>query len=331
MSNPKNIDGLIDHLNDKHSISSTGVEDKQNLKNIGYFHGYKGYRFIKIDNNPIDLKNIQELVTISEFDNKLKSFFYTHLMFLETAIKNYVLEEVLKVSNSANYEVINNTCLNYYKEFNPHGNKKNKNAFRCAWKSKLGLSSKVYSTINNHIDKDVIKHFCHKNMSVPIWAIFEILTLGSFATFISCLNRDIKENISVSLKLYQPSDTDKELTQFIVAELHKLRNAMAHNEIIYDVRFNKNNVKEEVLNSLKLDIKLSSDLAFNGIQNYFILVIYMLSRLNVKKEKVRKIINDYNDLREQFREDVDLKIYSQIFATTSKKEIEELLLFVDNL
>ena len=62
----KNIDDLMKHLRDKHNISISGSSQKRELRNIGYFHGYKGYRFIK--NNParISFTNFDEILTFIE-------------------------------------------------------------------------------------------------------------------------------------------------------------------------------------------------------------------------------------------------------------------------
>ena len=48
ISNVKTLDGFMKHLRDVHNISINGSSDKQKLKTIGYYHGYKGYRYINI-------------------------------------------------------------------------------------------------------------------------------------------------------------------------------------------------------------------------------------------------------------------------------------------
>lgn len=42
----KTINALMKYLRTKHNMSIKGSKDKQNLRNIGYYHGYKGYRYI---------------------------------------------------------------------------------------------------------------------------------------------------------------------------------------------------------------------------------------------------------------------------------------------
>ena len=99
---PKSVDGLMRYLRDKKGISISGSTQKRKLRNIGYYHGYKGFRFIGKSTNAIPYTDFKELMAIYEFDMQLKSLLYPQLMFIETALKNYVLEEILLEGNSAN-------------------------------------------------------------------------------------------------------------------------------------------------------------------------------------------------------------------------------------
>ena len=42
----KSLNGLMRHLRNQ-GIDIRGTTDKRLLRNSGYFHGYKGYRFFK--------------------------------------------------------------------------------------------------------------------------------------------------------------------------------------------------------------------------------------------------------------------------------------------
>ena len=46
---PKSINSLMAYLRDVKKIDINGTNDKKNLRYMGYFHGYKGYRY---HNNP---------------------------------------------------------------------------------------------------------------------------------------------------------------------------------------------------------------------------------------------------------------------------------------
>lgn len=51
MSQIKSINGLMKYLREEHNILIQGSLDKQHLKSVGYYHGYKGYRYIKKPSN----------------------------------------------------------------------------------------------------------------------------------------------------------------------------------------------------------------------------------------------------------------------------------------
>ena len=162
---PKSIDGLMRYMRVKKHISISGSAQKRKLRNMGYYHGYKGYRFIGKSSNSILYTDFKELVAIYDFDMRLKSLLYPQLMFIETALKNYVLEEILKESNSDNFNYIYTKLLTDYTRFTP-GSDKQKNAI----KQRLAVRDRVYSALTREYGnkKEVVQHFYHKDTSVPI-------------------------------------------------------------------------------------------------------------------------------------------------------------------
>lgn len=74
---------------------------------------------------------------------------------------------------------------------------------------------------------------------VPIWAIFEILTMGDFGYLLSCLTMNMREKISRAIGINLSCDTHRELVYKYVYTLKDLRNAIAHNDVEYDTRFRK--------------------------------------------------------------------------------------------
>ena len=77
MAKGKSTNSLMIHMRNNHNIDVAGSTDKKNLLNIGYYHGYKGYRFIKDKSNSINNDNFHQVMAIYTFDAKLKSLFYT--------------------------------------------------------------------------------------------------------------------------------------------------------------------------------------------------------------------------------------------------------------
>lgn len=97
---PKTTDSLMRYLRDQKGIAINGSFQKRKLMNIGYYHGYKGYRYINKATNVIPYTSFDELTAVYEFDSQLKALFYPFVMQIETALKNYVLETVVGTVNS---------------------------------------------------------------------------------------------------------------------------------------------------------------------------------------------------------------------------------------
>ena len=53
---PKSINSLMKYLRDYKHINISGSSDKLKLSNIGYYHGYKGYRYIFNPQKQINFK-----------------------------------------------------------------------------------------------------------------------------------------------------------------------------------------------------------------------------------------------------------------------------------
>ena len=57
----KTINGLMIHLRDDCGINIKGSKEKLQLTQYGYYHGYKGYRFIKKDKILYHIQTFQKL------------------------------------------------------------------------------------------------------------------------------------------------------------------------------------------------------------------------------------------------------------------------------
>ena len=321
---PKSIDGLMRYLRDKKGIAIHGSSQKRKLRNIGYYHGYKGYRFIGKSSNTIPYTDFEQLQAIYDFDMKLKTALYPRLMFIETALKNYVLEEIIRAGNSDNFNYIYTNLLTDYKRY-PSGTSKYKELL----KKRLALRDRVYSALTREYGQknSIVQHYYHKDLSVPIWAIFEVLTLGEFGTFFGCLNNSVRRSVSKSLGLHQASDTDAFLTQKIIFAIKELRNAVAHNDVVFDTRFSKSNVDGGVSSSLTIETGIQS-ITFKNIVDYVILVTYLLKRLGTSKTDTRKFVTEIQSTIEEFRARTPYNNYAKIVFTDTRKKLQQLQQFI---
>ena len=93
--NMLSINQLIKYLRNHHHITVKSNQ-AQSLRNIGYYHGYKGYRFIRTPNQRIPFSSLDEVIALNKFDMQLKTIIYPKVMFIENALKSYVIEAIPK-------------------------------------------------------------------------------------------------------------------------------------------------------------------------------------------------------------------------------------------
>ena len=235
----KTTDGLMRHLREN-GISINGSKQKRQLINSGYFHGYKGYRFFKNPNNRIPFVSFEEIYSTIQYDNQLKALLYPKMMFIETAIKNISIECILNIVKSENIQKFYNSAVESYKTAPTNLSTDTKKKIQ---QKKLNLQNKIQFYLSKAYEDDnsKISHF-YNNMSyngVPLWALFEIMTLGDIGYLLSCLNSNVRESISKKIGLNLSADTNRTLVFKYVYLLKDLRNAIAHNSVVFDTRFNK--------------------------------------------------------------------------------------------
>jgi len=321
---PKSIDELMLYLRTHHKITIDEKLHTRKLRNIGYYHGFKGYRYNRTPHNKIAYTDFNEILAINEFDMALKSMFYPQLMFIETALKNYALELVLEVGQTSNLNDIFNNLLCEYTKHPTHSI-----AYRHAMQRKLDLRAKLFGTLTyayrNH--KKVVTHFYQKNDNVPVWALFEIINLGEFGSFVQCLEQSLKTKLSKTLLLNQTCDTDAKLTQTIVFIIKDLRNAVAHNEIIFDTRFRSAAIGHNVISCLEIDTFVKP-VNFKNIIDYLVLIVYLLKNLEVSVDEILKTISLFEEAAETLRRKIPINMYMDILPTDTRNKLSELKIFV---
>lgn len=318
------------YLRDSKHIAIKGSVQKRKLRNIGYFHGYKGYRFITTSSKQISYSNFDELMAIYDFDMKLKTLFFPQVMFLETALKNRVLELVLEETQSSSFNTIFAKALDDYKSYSPTGKTFRSiteedganSRFKKQIYKRLRLRDEVYSALSRDYNRDrnTVKHFYEQDMNVPIWAIFESITLGTFAQFVSCLNSDIRKKLSTSLKIRVPDDANNRLIENVVYTIKDLRNSIAHNDIIFDVRFKTSQTRRQVDAFVKNTTGIDS-VNFSSIDDYLILICCMLKQLDVNKTEILSFITDFSQAIERLRSKIPVNIYNKIIPTSTPRKL----------
>lgn len=318
---PKTLNSLMKHLRES-GVAISGSNQKRKLKNIGYYHGYKGYRFAGKASNRLPLTDFAQVTALYDFDMQLKALFYPRMMSIETALKNYTLEAVLRDAGSEYLEDVWRKSLTGYKSAT--GRK-----YRKAWERRQRLRGEIDGVIcRNHENRDVIGHFRDADKDIPIWAIFEVMTLGNFGTFYQCLDERVKNTITQDLGMPDNLESGLRLGEIIFA-LKDLRNAIAHNGVIIDVRFQTGSINNGVTQLIKQETAVGK-VDFRDITDYVILFVYLMRTMGSTKTECRQFISGYKAILERYRADLPIEVYSMIIKTDAKNKLTAIRQFVSN-
>ena len=319
------INALMKYMRDEKNISITGGKEKKQLMNIGYFHGYKGYRFVCDPTQELKYNTFAELMAVYEFDMHLKSILYPYIMSIETAFKSHALETCIELCSNDFTEV-------YDKLLNKHTKyQADSKDYKDALKIKLKIRNIVYSTVSERYSQErpedknkMITHYQHQGKPVPLWALFEILTLGQFGILIQTMNDSTSTRLAENLKLYYSNaDQDGRIVEAMVFFMTDLRNAIAHNSVVFDCRFMKSNPPKKIKRFVKDEIGIEAE--FKSFDDFIALIIGLLLKLEYSKTEVKRLIRSYIDNTEKLRSKVPIEIYNKILGTETKRKMSTLL------
>lgn len=313
---PKSINALMAYMRDVKGINISGSDDKKKLRYMGYFHGYKGYRYHNNPANTYAFDSFDEAQAIYDFDMAIKTMFYPEIMFLETTFKNYVLEVILEEAKSKRFADIYAKVLTNYKAY-PIGS----NEYKKAINKRMNLRNKVYSLISRDYGKRfIVNHYYDKDQPLPIWAIFELISLGEFGALVDCLELNTAKKVSKSVGIKVTYDRDGKLLPLIVYALKDLRNAVAHNNTIFDTRFKTSKVNLRIAKCISAETRINN-ITFESIVDYVILISFMMKLLECPKKKILAFIRLFEKNCEELRGKVSTSIFNTIVYTDTRNKL----------
>ena len=334
---PQTTDSLIRYLRDQKGIAINSSIQKRKLMNIGYYHGYKGYRYINKATNIIPYKSFDELTAVYEFDAQLKALFYPFVMQIETALKNYVLETIVGTVNSDSFVDIYSQLLDNYKIFstsdkkfeNIEKRKRAEDRYKRELKRRLDLRNRIYKVQTDAFGNGnkIAEHYLNKDMNLPIWAIFELLSLGEFGYFVSCLNYTCRQAVSAKIGIRKSDDTNGLMPQRLIYAIKDLRNAIAHNDVIFDTRLRTGNIDKQVSNAIS-NVTGVSSVTFETITDYLVLVVFQLSLIQISKTDMKRLISSFVKCTEKLRKAIPISVYNQIICTDNSTKLDALRKFI---
>ncbi len=299
----KTTDDLMQHLRDS-GIAINGSKQKQQLINTGYFHGYKGYRFFKNAQKRLPFVSYDEIYATIQYDSNLKSLIYGKMMYIETAVKNIALESILINASSESIQDMYDKVVSGYNNAPVSATTEQKRKMQ---QCKLNLQNTIQSSLAYAYKKNnnKITHF-YNNVGysdVPVWALFEIMTMGEFGYLLSCLKYDVRDYISKRLGFNVSCDTNREL----IYKLKDLRNAVAHNAVVFDTRFRNIDPDNAMRKCLQLDIGLPY-INFKTIGDYIILMSYYMKLLKVPDIENKEFISNFEKVTKSYKDAVNSNV-----------------------
>lgn len=318
MNSPQTINGLMRHLRNDCHVQINGSKQKQQLISYGYYHGYKGYRFVRNASNQLPYTDFSEVVAVIEYDNNLKSALYSNLMFIETAIKNIVCNTSVNGLRYGTFDYV-------YKERmcdNPSNARLQLN--------RLKLRNNVYSKLSSRYssedkkDNQMVRHFYNRGEDAPLWVVFEILYLSDLASFFECLNTTTRETILDQLNMYDVSiDTNRELLSNMLYTIKALRNAVAHNNIIFDTRFKDRKISPILKRWVEKETGIQNITLYSLI-DYIVIICCILKRIDFSGTRAKNLLLEFKKQNSLLQNSVAPSIYNLIMQQNITSKISVL-------
>ena len=119
-------------------------------------------------------------------------------------------------------------------------------------------------------------------------------------------------------------DSNRELIYRYLYVLKDLRNAVAHNAVVFDTRFRKFDPSKAMKKCLQQEFALSRPVDFQTIDDYVILICYYLKLLKVSKTEIRAFIRDFERITDNYTRTVETKVSAIVIDSNLSSKISAL-------
>lgn len=295
---------LMKHMRDNKHIANKGSSDKKRLMRIGYYHGVKGYCFFKEAKNTINYSTFDEIWAVISFDEDLKAILYQPIMQLEFAIKSYVCDHVVRFVGASNFSDVFDKGLD--------NSPKSKSR-------KYRTRDTIYAALTKRYDvSKIISHYYNQDKPVPLWAIFEELMLGDLSMLIVALDPQLKLEISQSFGIPKNMNTNGVLLPQVILAIKDLRNAIAHNKVIFDGRYIEFKKRDALKKMLQTQTSIPN-IGFDCLIDDVTLICFVMYNLGFSKSQLLKIVSQIEKGILQLKEQLPNMLFQQIAGKTNQK------------
>ena len=137
----------------------------------------------------------------------------------------------------------------------------------------------------------------------------------------------MQKKISQKIGIRPSNDTSAHLPKEIIFTIKEIRNAIAHNNIIFDVRFKNSRTSNKLIQAME-HVTSIQNITLDSIVDYLILIIYILKNLHFTKTEMRRIVNNFEEISEDLQKKIPFSTFSQIFQTDNRNKIASLKKFI---
>ena len=113
----------------------------------------------------------------------------------------------------------------------------------------------------------------------------------------------------------------------IVFTLKDLRNAVAHNNTVFDTRFKTGSVNQRIARYIESETNIRN-INFETIVDYVILISFVMKLLDRNKTDIMSFIKQFEDACETLRSSVPTCIFNRIIHTDTRGKLAGLKNFL---
>lgn len=244
------------------------------LKEHSYYALISGYKqpFKSTDGKYKKNTKIEDISVLYNFDDALRSIILRNILMVEKHIKSLIAYSFCEVNGDSQNYYLDATKYNYIAPNQAGIN---------------DLVNRLSSIVNDPSDYKYILYQKKTYGNIPLWVMMKALTLGTVSKMYSFLPQRIQCKISIEFTYVNESEL-----QSMLDLLSRVRNVCAHNERLFDYRYNKGAINDTYTHS-HMDIRIKSGQYVYGKSDLFAVLIILKNLL--LDLKFQEMIEDINE------------------------------------
>ncbi|MBE5870618.1 MAG: Abi family protein [Lachnospiraceae bacterium] len=149
----------------------------------------------------------------------------------------------------------------------------------------------------------------------------------SLVHFFDCIDEQIRKEISKNVGIKSAVDNDGMMLSYVIYALKDLRNAVAHNNTIFDTRFKTSSINTRLAKYISQETGIAN-ITFNTIADYVILICFMMKAMVRPKSEIMAFIRSFEQNCETFRKNVSSSIYMSVIYTDTRAKLKAIKAYI---